>query len=319
MISIESVGVRGVWDIEVEEDHSYVAQGFVNHNSSKNPNLQNLPRAENDPYGIRAAFVPTMGGDEDDDWVMLCADYSQLEMMLAASNSGDEAMLEAIRSGKDLHCNTAALMFGLPYEDLKAAKDKKDAKQDLTAREKDLCHKRTAAKTIGFGVLYGEGPWKLAEQLKVSVPEAKNLQKLFFSAFPTLKDHIDEVEDICKGEAVAFTILGRRRRLDNAQNERSYAEKARALRQAFNFTVQGFASEIAKQAMIYCADDDELRELDCRMLIQVHDELLFECPPESRERAKELIRHHMERPFRELLEVKLDADVGEGMSWQDAK
>jgi DNA polymerase-1 len=317
--------IEGVLD-RLNEDTGWRIHGdFTQHVartgrlSSRDPNLQNLPRPENDPYGIRHAYVPTMSEEVDSDWVMLCADYSQLEMMLAASNSDDEAMLAAIHSGKDLHCNTAALMFGIPYEDLKAAKDKKDRRENLTSREKALIQKRTAAKTIGFGVLYGEGPWKLAEQLSVSVGEAKNLQRLFFGAFPDLKDHIDDVEKVCKKEGVAFTVLGRRRRLHNAQNERSWAEKARALRQAFNFTVQGFASEIAKQAMIYLAQDEELRDLDCHMLVQVHDELLFECPPENKERAKELIKLHMERPFGDILKVDLNADVGEGMSWQDSK
>ena len=287
--------------------------------SSRDPNLQNLPRTENDPYGIRGAFVPTMGESGEDDWVMLCADYSQLEMMLAASTSGDESMLEAIHSGKDLHCNTASLMFGIPYEDLKAAKDKKDAKRELTPQEKTLCLRRTSAKTIGFGVLYGEGPLTLSEQLKVSIGEAKKLQNMFFRAFPDLKYHIDCTEDDCTEDGYVCTILGRRRQLQNAKNVHLYAEVARALRQAFNFTVQGFASEIAKQAMIYCAADDELRSLNCYMLAQVHDELLFECPPESKERAKELIRYHMERPFTELLSVDLNADVGEGASWAEAK
>jgi len=287
--------------------------------SSRGPNIQNIPNPINDPYGIRRAFVPEIGDTGDDDWVMLCADYSQLEMMLAASTSGDAQMIGAIREGRDLHCNTAALMFGIPYEEVLAAKKAKDRGEEVDNKEHSLVRMRQYAKTIGFGVLYGEGPKKLSEQLDVSFTEARRLQGKFFSAFPDLRSHIDDVESVCVREHSATTMLGRRRRLPNATNPRMKALRQEALRQAFNFTIQGFASEIAKLAMLECMQDPELDSLDCRLLMQVHDELVFECPPDSVEASSVLIRKHMEGSCADLLEVDLQAEVGRGSNWQDAK
>ena len=285
--------------------------------SSRDPNIQNIPNPMNDPYDIRRAFVADIG--EEDDWLMLCSDYDQLEMMLAASNSGDANMIKAIRSGKDLHCNTASLMFGIPYDSVAGAKKKKDGGGSLTDSESDYLRMRQYAKTIGFGVLYGEGPKKLSEQLDVSYKEARRLQNKFFSAFPVLSDHIEGIETHCKAFEESLTLLGRRRRLPNATNKRMTALRMEALRQAFNFTIQGFASEIVKIAMLDLAQDDRLRELDCYMLMQVHDELIFECPPQNVEKASRLIETHMMGSCKELLKVDLTAGVGKGSNWLDAK
>jgi DNA polymerase-1 len=287
--------------------------------SHRNPNLANIPRKENDPYGIRSAFVPEIGATLEEDWVMLVADYSQVEMMLAASNCGDENMLEAIHSGKDLHCNTAALMFGIPYDELVDTKRKKDAGLDLNGQEKDLVLKRQQAKTIGFGVLYGEGPMKLAEQLGISIREAASLQARFFSAFPTLKAHIEEIEEETQETDAACTALGRRRRLPNASSPHSRREYYEALRQAFNFTIQGFASEIVKVAMVAIGRDPDFELWDCHMLMQIHDEIVCEVPPWNADKAATRLRMHMEAACAEYISVDLVAEVGRGNSWQEAK
>jgi len=289
--------------------------------SSKDPNLQNLPRPENDPYGLRKAFIPEVGERLEDDWVLLLGDYSQVEMMLAASDSGDANMLKAIHNGMDLHCNSVSLMFGVPYEKVKAAKKKKDQGLALTADEKRCCLLRQQCKTIGFGILYGEGPKKLSEQLEISFEEAKRLQNQYFRAFPTLKQHIEDVGRIAEESNVAITTMGRRRRLENASNYSIGAKRERfeALRQAFNFTVQGFAAEIVKLAMLECARDRELRELNCHLLLQVHDELVFECPPTSVKRASSIIKDCMLGVCPDLLQVNLNTDIGGGRNWQEAK
>jgi DNA polymerase-1 len=263
--------------------------------------------------------VPEIGETAEDDWLMLVADYSQLEMMLAASNCGDTNMLRAIHEGRDLHCNTASLMFRVPYEDVVSAKRKKDAGKPLTPDEKSFHMMRQQAKTIGFGVLYGEGPKKLSVQLDIDFVEARRLQNMFFSAFPTLRRHINNINEACEKSNTAQTLLGRRRRLPNASNPWDKGQRFEALRQAFNFTIQGFAAEIAKQALLDCARDDRLRDLDCHLLMQVHDELLFECPPDAVDEATELIQQHMEGVFPELLKVDLSAEVGQGPNWQEAK
>lgn len=297
--------------------------------SSAEPNLQNIPRAgkgaDADRFRIREAFVAAPGKR------LVVADYDQLEMKLMAHFSGDPRMVEAIASGKDLHCVTVALMFGENYDEVYAAKKAKNP----TPEQDILLMKRQSAKAVGFGLIYGIGPNKLAGQLTdelhrlVSKEEAQNDIKRYFSAFPGVDRFIRDTHQACHRTEFVQTILGRKRRLPqinarggNSQDENATGIVAEARRQSVNSIIQGTASDVAKAAMLMAENDPFMESIGAKLLMQIHDELIWEVDdnPEivaaTRNRAKEI----MENPFSNFrLNVPLTTEAHDGYTWTEAK
>jgi DNA polymerase-1 len=260
--------------------------------SSSNPNLQNIPvRTE---YGrqIRAAFVPAQPGD-----VMLSADYSQIELRILAHLSGDEGLIEAFTSGMDFHLATAARVFGLEPE----------------AVEPGM---RARAKAVNFGIVYGQSAHGLADSLKIPRAEAQAMIDRYYAAYPRVRAYLDETIAEAHREGFATTLYGRKRRIPELVssnfNLRSFGERT-----AMNHPMQGTAADIMKLAMIEV--DRRLRAEDfaARMVLQVHDELVFESPAEEIESLSAMASAAMSGVAE--LAVPLDVSVASGANWAAAK
>jgi DNA polymerase I len=260
--------------------------------SSSNPNLQNIPIRSDLGRQIRRAFIP--GGD---DQVLLVADYSQIELRILAHLSGDEGLRAAFGSGQDIHAATAATVFDLPPEHVDA-------------------EMRRRAKAVNYGLAYGMNAWGLATRLGITPDEAQEFIDAYFEGFPAIKEYLERQVDRATVEGFTETLLGRRRYIPELQ---AANPRVRDLgrRQALNAPIQGSASDVFKVGMI--AVDRTLRErpdLDCHMLLTVHDELVFEVAKDRSEEASELIREQMEGAVK--LDVDLRADVGLGANWSEA-
>ena len=294
--------------------------------SSSEPNLQNIPRPSEDRFKIRAAFTHGPG------MKLIVADYEQLEMRLMAHFSGDEKMIGAIKAGVDLHCLTVAEMYGIPYDDVMAAKKAEkqvnEGKRNapLTEREIELLFYRQAAKATGFGIIYGIGGEHLAanltQELKrlVTPEEGFQLIKKWFGVFPGVKRYIDQQKLLLWQNGYVETIVGRFRRFGDL-NGMSKKDSKQAERQAGNAVIQGTASDIAKAAMLLVEHDPELNALGNRLLLQIHDELMSECPEENVDKVKARTKYLMEHPFGDdlFLSVPLPCSCGSGDTWDTAK
>jgi DNA polymerase-1 len=285
--------------------------------SSSDPNLQNWPRPDSDEFGIRNAVVAPEG------YTLACSDYGQLEMRIAASLSGEESMITSINNGRDMHCWTAHTTFGVPYADVKAAYDAKEAGAKLTPDQKALCDLRSKSKTVGFGTLYGEGPWKLAQQLEISTTEAKEILAKYFAGYPRIREFFNNIEVFGRENRYVTTPLGRRRQMHQLRSTvRSvYREGVRA---AGNFPIQGHAAEITKGAQIRIFEDDDIWDSGVRMTLQVHDEVVAEIPKnlQGDDDFEYRWKYYMAKPFGddvEVLRVPLTADIGYGTNWAEAK
>jgi len=276
--------------------------------SSSEPNLQNQP-----PF-IREAYIPAHG------YRLYARDYGQLEMRIMAHFSGDPTLCRAIQEGLDIHCATASTMFGAPYEQIKAAQVRKDAGEDLTATELALLKKRSASKAIGFGLLYGQGVAKLAATLKVDFDEAKALTRKFFSSFPAILRYFEGAIADARENNYCSTILGRRRLLP-AINSYYKQDVAQAERQVKNSPIQGSAADITREAMLRIYEDRQIDDMGVKMLIQVHDEIVFEVPkelevdPEFNDRLEKLMAHPLEFD----LKVPLETSGKYGDTWLECK
>jgi DNA polymerase I-like protein with 3'-5' exonuclease and polymerase domains len=280
---------------------------------SNDPNLQNVPRLDNDPHGIRAVFVPEEGK------VFIVADYGQLEMRImafAAYTLGDDTMLNAILNKMDMHSFTASKMMGIEYEEFLALKKAGDANALLL---------RQAAKSVGFGIIYGITKFALAQQLSetlgryVSEDEAQGYINMYLETFPGVKLYMAKMKRHGRDWGYVQTLRGRFRRLSKLKSKRG-GERGHAERQAINAPIQGSAADIVKRAMLLCNSDEYLREdLGFKLLHQVHDELIFEGPAETAEEALNLIQTYMEHPFRRDLPVPLIAAPTICMSWAEGK
>ena len=293
--------------------------------ASRDPNLQNIPRPKTDKFRIREAFTAAPGKR------LVVADYDQLEMKLMAHFSGDPRMVEAIRLGKDLHCVTVSLMFGEDYDAVYAAKKATDP----TPEQEILLMKRQSAKAVGFGLIYGIGPLKLAGQLTdelkrtVTKEEAANDIKRYFAAFPGVESFIKKTHQYCHGTEFVQTILGRKRRLPqiNARGGQSADEDAKGIvaearRQSVNSIIQGTAADVAKAAMIQAEYDPVLQSLGADLLLQVHDELIFEVDdePDIVAQVKKRVTEIMENPFGDFkMNVPLTTEAHDGYTWTEAK
>jgi DNA polymerase I len=260
--------------------------------SSSNPNLQNIPVRSELGRQIRRAFIP--GADEQ---VLLVADYSQIELRILAHLSGDTGLREAFGSGLDIHAATAATVFDLPPEHVDA-------------------EMRRRAKAVNYGLAYGMNAWGLATRLGITADEAQEFIDAYFEGFPAIKEYLHHQVDRATVEGFTETLLGRRRYIPELQ---AANPRIRDLgrRQALNAPIQGSASDVFKVGMI--AVDRALRErpdLDCHMLLTVHDELVFEVAKDRAEEAVDMIRDRMEHAVE--LDVDLRADVGLGANWSEA-
>ena len=259
--------------------------------SSSNPNLQNIP--VRGPLGkrMRSCFIAGPGR------LLVSADYSQVELRVLAHVSQDPALLEAFRNGGDIHARTAALVYDLPPDQVSP-------------------DQRRNAKTINFGLIYGMGAQKLAQELKISTAQAKDFIARYFERLQGLKEFYEGVEASARKHGFVTTLGGRRRLLPDI-NSASGQAAALARRQAINTVIQGSAADIIKLAMLAVARDERLRELDARLLLQVHDELLLEVPADAAEEAGTLVARLMQDvcPAGKELSVPLLVDWGTGHDW----
>ena len=261
--------------------------------SSTNPNLQNIPVRDDMGRRIRRAFVASDGGH-----TLLAADYSQVELRLMANASGDAAMVEAFRSGEDIHRDTAARLFH-------------------TSPTEVSSDQRRKAKTANFGIIYGISAFGLRQRMggDMSMAEAKEIIEGYFRSYPAVKEYIDHTIADAKTNGYVQTIFGRRRYLPDINsanaNIRSLAE-----RNAINAPLQGSAADIIKIAMARVSDRLRTEGLQAKMILQVHDELVVDCPNSEIDRVKTILRESMEGAAQLL--VPLTVDIGEGQNWLDA-
>lgn len=298
--------------------------------SSSGPNLMNIPTRTETGKKIRKAFIPEEG------YKLIVVDYSQLEMRLFAHFSeygvpeSEQIMCASIRDGLDVHCMTASLMMGVPYEDVLIAKLKSDGDLaklekygifdcELTELEQEFLKLRSAGKTIGFGILYGMGPHRLSIQLEISYEKAQEYINLFFKAYPFAKKWVDFVHKQCESTGYVWTILNRPRRLQEIFSKENWV-RARAKRQSVNSIIQGSAADVVISAMLRCDSNARLKELGCRLLLQVHDELVFEIPEAYAEEAKDIIVSEMVYDRKQYdLGVDLTVSAHVVDNWGDAK
>ena len=286
---------------------SYSPVAVTGRLTSGSPNLQNIPR--NDEYGIKAAFVADPGCK------LIVVDYAQLEMRIMAHFSQDQAMIDCFNGGYDMHSYTAALMMGIPYGDFMEKKEVGDEHAKTI---------RQAAKAVGFGILYCNGAPKLSETLSeslgkdVSVGEAQKYMDDYLGSFPNIGVQIEAFKRHAKKHGYVQTLCGRFRRLSKIRS-RNWSERGSAERQAVNSPIQGTAADIVKKSMIRCEQDAKLAELGCTLRLQVHDELVFNCPKDTAEEAAKIIQEYMENPFIVPIDVPLPAEPSIVDNWKEAK
>lgn len=259
--------------------------------SSTNPNLQNIPIRDDLGREIRKAFIP-----DNEDCIFFSADYSQIELRIMAHLSKDEHMIEAFRSGADIHAATAAKIYGIPVEEVTS----------------DM---RRKAKTANFGIIYGISVFGLAERLNIPRAESKELIDGYFKSYPGIRDYMDESIEVARDKGYVETIYKRKRFLPDIKSHnaivRGYAE-----RNAINAPIQGSAADIIKVAMVAIFKRFEAEGLKSKMILQVHDELNFNVLKEEQEKVKQIVLEEMEGAIK--LEVPLIADCGEGANWLEA-
>ena len=259
--------------------------------SSTNPNLQNITIRDELGREIRKAFIP-----DNEDCTFFSADYSQIELRIMAHLSQDEHMIEAFRSGADIHSATAAKIYGIPVEEVTG----------------DM---RRKAKTANFGIIYGISIFGLAERLNIPRAESKELIEGYFKSYPGIRDYMDESIRIAKEKGYVETIFKRKRYLPdiNSHNAivRGYAE-----RNAINAPIQGSAADIIKVAMVRIYNRFEEEGLKSKMILQVHDELNFNVCQDEQEKVRQIVLEEMENAIQ--LQVPLIADCGEGKNWLEA-
>ena len=259
--------------------------------SSSDPNLQNIPVRTERGESIRRAFIAPAGCR------LLVADYSQIELRLLAHFSGDPAFVEAFEKGGDIHRQTAAVIFGVPQEQVTA-------------------EMRSRAKTINFATIYGQGPFALARQLGISQDEAKAFIRQYFERFAGVRAWLDRTVLEARERGYVETLFGRRRYIPELK-DKNFSIRAFGERTATNSPLQGSAADLIKVAMIRIHGSLRTERLATRLLLQVHDELVLEVPEGEETRAKEVVKRHMERAAE--LRVPLLVSVGMGTNWVDAK
>ncbi|WP_044640865.1 DNA polymerase I [Risungbinella massiliensis] len=260
--------------------------------SSTEPNLQNIPIRLEEGRKIRQIFTPS-----NPDWKMLAADYSQVELRVLAHISGDGILQEAFRKEQDIHTRTAMDVFGVPEEEVTSLM-------------------RRQAKAVNFGIVYGISAFGLSQNLNITNKEAKDFIDRYFATFPGVKKYMESIVDQARQDGYVTTLLNRRRYLPDVHssdfNRRSFAERT-----AMNTPIQGSAADIIKYAMVQIDLEMSKRNLQSRMLLQVHDELIFEVPPDELPEMKQLVREQMEQSLELRVPLKVDINVGD--TWYEAK
>ncbi|WP_439131198.1 DNA polymerase I [Polaribacter sp.] len=259
--------------------------------SSNNPNLQNIPIRTERGREVRKAFVP-----KNQDYVLLAADYSQIELRIIAALSEEENMINAFKNGEDIHASTAAKVFDVPLDEV--------------TREQ-----RSNAKTVNFGIIYGVSAFGLSNQTDLSRGEAKELIDTYYETYPKLKAYMSAQVDFAREHGYVETVLNRRRYLKDI-NSRNAMVRSGAERNAVNAPIQGSAADIIKLAMINIHNRFEKEGFKSKMLLQVHDELVFDAHKDELKTIEPIIKHEMENAFK--MAVPLDVEVGLGYNWLEA-
>ena len=257
--------------------------------SSSNPNLQNIPIRTDLGREIRRAFVARDG------WVLIAADYSQVELRILAHVAKEEALISSFRADQDIHVATASRLFGVPLEAV-------DRRQ------------RGLAKTINFATVYGSSAFGLSSRTEMSNDEARQFLEQYFVTYPKIREYIAHTKQLVNDQGYVETLLGRKRFFHELKQESLPFNQRQALeRAAINAPIQGSAADIMKLAMIHLHQKLEAGDYRAKMLLQVHDELVLEAPPEERREIVELVRSVMESAYQ--LDVPLKVDVEAGLNW----
>jgi DNA polymerase-1 len=259
--------------------------------SSNNPNLQNIPIRTQRGRQVRKAFVP-----RNQEYVLVAADYSQIELRIIAALSEEQTMMQAFKDGQDIHASTAAKVFNVPLEQV--------------SREQ-----RGNAKTVNFGIIYGVSAFGLSNQTDLSRGEAKDLIDTYYRTYPKLRNYMSELVDFARDNGYVQTVLGRRRYLKDINGSNAIVRGA-AERNAVNAPIQGSAADIIKIAMINIHEKLEKGGYKTKMLLQVHDELVFDVYKPELSAMKALIKTEMENAH--ILSVPLDVELGMGENWLQA-
>ena len=264
--------------------------------SSTNPNLQNIPIRTAQGREVRRAFIP-----RSDDFVLLAADYSQIELRIMAEFSQDATMIAAFQNGEDIHATTASKIYKVPLDQV----------------DSDM---RRKAKTANFGIIYGISAHGLSERLNIPRKEAGEIIKAYFDEFPAVKKYMDEVINKARDQEYVETILGRRRYLRNI-NSRNAVERGNAERNAINAPIQGSAADMIKIAMIRLHEFLKKENLKSKMILQVHDELVFDAHKDELDILKPAIEDLMKNALSSLnrnMQVPMEVEIGEGQTWLEA-
>ena len=262
--------------------------------ASTNPNLQNIPIRTSDGRRIREAFIARDG------YKLISADYSQIELRLMAHAANETEMIKAFNENVDIHSQTASKVFGIPIEDL----------------DSEI---RRSAKAINFGIIYGISAFGLSKQLSCSQSEAKNFIESYFDQFPKIKSYMDAMIENAKMKGYVETFFGRRIPIKGI-NSKNFQERSFAERQSINAPIQGSAADIIKRAMIKIHNVFQEKNIESKMLLQVHDELVFECPKDEISNVSNLIKKEMEQANLPLfpLNIPIVVDFGEADNWSEA-
>jgi DNA polymerase-1 len=260
--------------------------------SSSEPNLQNIPIKTELGSRIRKAFVPSSAKNR-----ILSADYSQIELRILAHISDDDDMIEAFKKGRDIHAHTASLIYG--------------------TKEKDVTDRmRSSAKTVNFGIIYGMSPWGLSRDLGISQEEATAFIEAYFARYPKVRMYMQDAIEKARSDGYVTTIMNRRRWIPNINSDdiniRQFAERT-----AINTPIQGSAADLIKIAMIDISRKLKSSRFKTRMILQVHDELVFDVPKDELNDAAALVKRMMEGVAR--LKVPLAASIKAGDNWLETK
>ena len=256
--------------------------------SCQDPNLQNIPIRSEEGRKIREGFKPQKEG-----WVYLSADYSQIELRLLAHLSEDPTLIKAFQKGQDIHAFTASLVYDVPV-----AKVTKDM--------------RYAAKAVNFGILYGQTAYGLSQEIRIPRSEAALFIKTYFERYPKVSEYLEICKDTVRTKGIALTLTGRKRPIPEIHNKNPHI-RAAAERLAINTPLQGTAADIIKMAMILIDQEIEKRKLQGFMILQVHDELIFEIPEEEVPTFRRIVKEKMENEVN--LKVPLIIDIEVGKNW----
>jgi DNA polymerase-1 len=259
--------------------------------SSNNPNLQNIPVRTERGRLIRKAFIP-----RDENYTLISADYSQIELRIIAALSGEENMIKAFQNNEDIHRSTAAKVFNVPLE-------------EVTKEQ------RSNAKTVNFGIIYGVSAFGLSNQTSLSRKESVELIDAYYATYPKLKSYMSNQVDFARENGYVQTVLGRRRYLKDI-NSANMMVKSGAERNAVNAPIQGSAADIIKIAMINIHKKLTSENWKSKMLLQVHDELVFDVHNSELEKIQPMIKHEMENAF--IMDVPLEVEIGMGKNWLEA-